>query len=117
MRILLDENIPEGLRTQLPGHEVKSVHEMGWDGIVNGTLLALADEAAFEVLITGDLNIRYQNNLSPRRIAIVAISTTHWPTVRANLSALRNAVVNVPPGTYRSVRLPRPPRRRRTAPS
>jgi len=117
MRILLDENVPQGVRNQLPGHEVASVQEMGWSGIVNGKLLALADEAAFDVLITGDLNIRYQNDLAARRIAIIAISTTHWPTVRTNLPALRDAVESASQGIYRSLRLPRPPHRRRPAPS
>jgi hypothetical protein len=116
MRILLDENVPEGVRNQLPGHEVKSVEEMGWNGIVNGKLLTLADAAAFDVMITGDLNIRYQNNLTPLRIAIVAISTTHWPTVRANFRVVRKAVESASSGTYRSVQLPRPPLRRRPPP-
>jgi hypothetical protein len=49
MRILLDENVPQGVRDQLPGHEVASVQEMGRSGIVNGTLLALAEDAGFDV--------------------------------------------------------------------
>jgi len=116
MRILLDENVPQGVRNQLPGHEVASVQEMGWSGIVNGKLLALAEDAEFDVFITGDLNIRCQNDLAARRIAIIAISTTHWPTVSSNLPALTEAVESASQGIYRSVHLPRPPHRRRPPP-
>jgi hypothetical protein len=116
MGIVLDEHVPQGVRNQLPGHEVASVQELGWSGIVNGKLLALADEAAFDVFITGDLNIRYQNDLAARRIAIIAISTTHWPRVRASLPALRDAVESASQGTYRSVHLPQSPHRRRPSP-
>ncbi len=62
-RILLDESVPEGVRNGFSAHEVKSVREMGWNGIGDGKVLAFADAAAFNVMITGDLNIRYQNRL------------------------------------------------------
>ena len=69
-RIILDENIPHALKSALVGHLVTSVQEQGWGGIQNGQLMALM-EGKFDVFITADKNLRYQQNLASRRIAII----------------------------------------------
>ena len=72
MRILLDESLPKELKTELPGHNVRTVQETGWSGVKNGELLVLA-AAQFDVFITADQNLRYQQNLSALPIAVVVL--------------------------------------------
>ena len=72
MKVLLDECLDWRLRRDLPGHEVKTVQEMGWDGIKNGRLLALA-QAEFQVFITGDRNLSFRQNLSGFSIAVLVL--------------------------------------------
>ncbi len=72
MRVLLDECVPRRLRRELPGHEVSTVTGHGRSGIKNGKLLALAD-AELDVFLTVDQNLKYQQNLSPFRIAIILL--------------------------------------------
>jgi hypothetical protein len=71
-KIILDENVPRALKQALAGHIVTTVQEQGWTGIENGELLALLDDK-FDVFITADKNLRYQQNLAQRRIAIVEL--------------------------------------------
>jgi hypothetical protein len=78
MRILLDECVPRRLRGELPGHDVRTVAEMGWSGTKNGALLALMATQGFEILITVDQNLRHQQNLKAVGIgAIVSIAATN----------------------------------------
>lgn len=72
MNVLLDECLDWRLKRDLPGHSVKTVQEMGWDGIKNGKLLALAEQQ-FDVFITGDRNLSYQQNLTRFKIAVVVL--------------------------------------------
>lgn len=74
MRILLDENVPHPLMRYLSGHEVATVQSRGWRGILNGELLRIADES-FDVFILADKNMRYQQNMDGRRIAIIELPT------------------------------------------
>ncbi|MBI1913931.1 MAG: DUF5615 family PIN-like protein [Planctomycetes bacterium] len=73
MRILLDECIPRRLRRELPGHDVRTVPEMGWSGKKNGELLQLMTVQAFEVLLTVDQNLRHQQNLQASGIAVIVL--------------------------------------------
>ena len=75
MLVLLDENIPHRLRLLIPGHEVRTVDFQGWKTLSNGALLNAAEQAGFDVLVTADQGIRYQQNLEGRKIAIVVLST------------------------------------------
>jgi predicted nuclease of predicted toxin-antitoxin system len=72
MRILLDESLPIELRTELPSHDVRYVRELGWSGLKNGELLARAGPS-FDVLLTADQNLEYQQNLSALPIAVVVL--------------------------------------------
>ncbi len=115
-RILLDENVPAALGRLLTGHDVKPAYVMGWSGLANGKLIAAAEAEGFDILVTADSNIRYQQNLAGRRIALVVLSTNIWPTIRANPDPVRHAVDRAQPGSYTAVPFDRPPlRRRRTA--
>jgi hypothetical protein len=113
LRILLDENIPAPLRRLIIGHQVTLAYDMGWAGISNGDLIAAAEANGFEVFITADRNIRYQQNLVGRQLALIVLSTNIWPTIRANPAPILSAIKNIQPSDYFEVALDRPPRRRR----
>ena len=115
-RILLDANVPSGLLHHLPSFEVKTAYRMGWSRLTNGDLLAAAEADGFEVLITGDRNIQYQQNLTGRRIAIVELSTTHAETVVENAALIEQALQTIEAGAYVEIQLPRPKLRRRPYP-
>ena len=91
-RILLDENSPVGLRRLLPAHEVEHVARLGWDGIANGALVAAAEQEGFAVLITADRNLRYQQNLAGRRIALLILDTNNWRRIQASAESIRAAL-------------------------
>jgi hypothetical protein len=107
-RILLDENLPIALKRLLAGHEVATVRDMGWKGVQNGALLALAQQSGFEVLITGDKNLSYQQNPAGRMIALVVLSETQWQVVRSGSDRILEALMGIAAGSYREVVLERP---------
>lgn len=76
MKICFDNNVPAPLRRNLAQHQVSTAWEMGWATIVNGTLLRQVEAAGFDVMVTGDKNIRHQQNLAGRRVAMVVLGTT-----------------------------------------
>ena len=100
MKVLLDECVPVQIRHALPGHEVISVPQLGWGGISNGDLLDAAETAEFEVFVIADKNLRYQQNLSRRRIAILELWTNHRPTLEKHFDRIRAAVEQLSPGDY-----------------
>ena len=91
MRVLLDENLPRLLKGLLGTHEVKTVQEMQWAGVLNGELVSRA-EAEFDVLLTADKNLRYQQNLANRRISIVELPTNRWPILKGMGAEVRAAI-------------------------
>jgi len=115
-RLLLDESVPAGLKRLLLLFEVRTAPEMGWAGITNGRLLDLAEQAGFDIMVTSDTNIRFQNRLAGRRIALVVATTNHWDTIRADPAGLVSACDGATQGSYIVVRFPKPPRRRRPFP-
>ena len=115
-RLLLDANMPRGLRALLPDDEVRTARQMGWDRLTNGELLAAAEGAGFDAMITADRNIRYQQNLVGRKIALIELTTTHWETIRDNFPEVKAAITDARVGSYAMVRLPRPSRVRRPYP-
>ncbi|MGA3041850.1 MAG: hypothetical protein ABSF54_13770 [Bryobacteraceae bacterium] len=97
---------PAGIARFLPGHRVTKAKDRGWDTLTNGDLLAEAERAGFEVLLTADKNIRHQQDLTGRRIAIVVLSTPQWPVVRLHLDMIAAAVNAATPGSYAEVNIP-----------
>jgi hypothetical protein len=112
-RLLLDANMPRGLRALLADYEVRTARQMGWDRLTNGELLAAAEAAGFDAMITADRNIRYQQNLIGRKIALIELTTTHRETIRENFTEVKATITDARVGSYAMVRLPRPPRVRR----
>ena len=87
MRILFDQGTPAPLRKFLPAHDVKTASEQGWSGLSNGELLNAAD-LSFDLLITTDKNLRYQQNIKDRRIAILVLPTTSWPRLQKHVDQI-----------------------------
>ena len=105
MRVLLDVNVPRRLRRLLPGHEISTAQEQGWGRITNGELLQLAEQAAFDVMITADRNIAYQQNLSLRTIAIITLSTNDWSLLKHAGNQISGALERTTPNSFQVVRL------------
>ena len=82
-RILFDQSVPFPLIRHLTGHQVETAYRRGWDTLRNGDLLDAIEAAGFDVFLTADQNLRHQQNLAGRRIAIVVIGTSLWPTIVA----------------------------------
>jgi hypothetical protein len=99
MRILFDQGTPAPLRDALTGHSVSTAYEQSWDQLENGELLNAA-EVTFDALITTDRNLRYQQNLAGRRLAILVLPTTSWPKIQAQLTKITAAVDVLRPGDF-----------------
>jgi len=99
MKILLDECIPWPMRRLLTQHSVTSVQAEGWNGIRNSELLRRA-EAEFDLFITSDQNIRYQQNLAGQRIAIRELSTNDLRRIRASAALIGEAIANIKAGEF-----------------
>ncbi len=106
MRILFDHGTPSGITRQLVGHTVTEARERGWDTISNGELLKVAESAGFDVLLTTDKNIKYQQNLTGRKISIVVLGNSQWPAVRLHLDVISAAVNAASSGSYAEVAIP-----------
>jgi hypothetical protein len=106
VRILFDQGTPAPLRRYLVEHEVKTTFECGWSTLTNGELLDRAEQAGFEILVTTDSNLRYQQNFSDRRIGIVVLSTTSWPRIRRAVDTVIQAVDRAAAATYTVVPIP-----------
>jgi len=88
MRVLFDHGTPSGIAGSLSGHEVTEAIERRWDRISNGELLNVAEAAGFNVLLTTDKRIRYQQNLMGRKLAVVVLGNSTRRVVRLYLTAL-----------------------------
>jgi len=106
MRILFDNGVPTPLRHALKGHVVVEAFERGWDRFLNGELIAVAEAAGFEVLLTTDKNIRYQQNLKARKIVFVVLGNQQWPTLRRYAEKVVAAINAATPGSYIEVEIP-----------
>lgn len=107
MRILFDQGTPAPLRDHLAGHTAATAHEKGWSTLSNGELLAKA-EAEFDLLITTDRNLRHQQNLAARKLAVVVLPTTSWPRLRAVAPQIAEFVGTVKQGEIKEFPLPGP---------
>lgn len=103
MRILFDQGTPAPLRHALIGHAVETAFELGWATLQNGALIAAAEDAGFEVFVTTDKNLKYQQNLEARSISIVVLSTTSWPRIQLALPAVIAAIDSAVPAGYSEV--------------
>ncbi|HXF04724.1 MAG TPA: DUF5615 family PIN-like protein [Blastocatellia bacterium] len=106
MKILFDHCVAKPLKKEFPHHEIKTVREMGWQALKNGELLDQAQEAGFEVLLTVDQNLRYQQNLQGRSIAVVVMVAggITLEDLRPLVPVVERTLVNVQPGQVYEVK-------------
>lgn len=99
--------MPQKLRLLIDGdHLVVSTWYQGWSGLKNGALLAAAEAAGFDLFITADQELAYQQNLTDRKMAILVLSTNNWDLVKAAIAEITAAVNDVTPGSYAEVKIP-----------
>jgi hypothetical protein len=99
------KNLPQKLRFLITGHTVVTTSCQGWAGRANGALVEAAEGAGFEVLLTSDQNLSYQQDMRRRRIALVVLSTNRWELLLVNVNEVIAAVDAAGPGTYRFVEI------------
>ena len=108
MKILFDNGTRKPISRSLNGHTVHFARQIGWHELENGELIQKAEEAGYDVLLSTDKNIRYQQNLTGRRIALVVLTVQQWPVVRLHLDRIIGAVNACSAGTYCEVEIPFP---------
>lgn len=94
------------MRAYLVGHSVSTAADQCWANLRNGDLLMVAEEAGFDLLLTTDKNIRYQQNLAARKIAIVVLGHQQWPQLRLHVQRVMEALQAATPGSYTEVEIP-----------
>jgi hypothetical protein len=104
MRLLFDQGTPAPLRHSLIGHEIVTAFEAGWSEISNGDLLGRA-EKDFDVLVTTDKQLQYQQNLEARKLAILVLPFASWIKLRTHTEKIANAVATIQPGGYVELQL------------
>jgi putative NIF3 family GTP cyclohydrolase 1 type 2 len=100
VKVLLDENMPHQLRVALAPLDAATAVFVGFGGYENGKLLEAAEKAGFDVLVTGDLSLEYEQNLTARKIAIVSLSANSWRIIRNHLTAIVAAIESAVPGSF-----------------
>jgi predicted nuclease of predicted toxin-antitoxin system len=106
VRVLFDHNLPHKLRTSLGTlgkHEIVTASYLGWGDLNNGELLRAAEESGIEVLVTGDQSLVHEQNVTGRRLAIVALSTNNWPIVKNYVLGILAAIDRAGPGSFQAV--------------
>jgi hypothetical protein len=106
MRVLFDQGTPVPLRSFLTRHSVRTAAEQQWSTLGNGDLLDAAEAAGFDVFVTTDKNIRHQQNLAKRIMAIVVLVRSQWPLLQQHVERVVAAVDTVAPGGCIEVEIP-----------
>jgi hypothetical protein len=106
MLILFDQATPVPIRPYLIRHKVRTAFQQGWDTLRNGDLLTAAERAGFDLLLTTEKNIRHQQNLSTRKIAVVVLGLQQWPKLRPHVRRIVEAVDAAAAGSYSEVEFP-----------
>jgi hypothetical protein len=106
MPVLFDQGTPIGIRDFLRGHNVKTATEQGWSTLLNGQLLGAAEEAGFDLLLTTDTSLPFQQNLEGRKLAVVILSKNRWKLIRRALPQIAAAVAATKRGRYAVVEIP-----------
>jgi predicted nuclease of predicted toxin-antitoxin system len=100
MRVLFDNGTPRGVAAALKAHAVEEARTRGWDNLTNGELLAAAEAAGFDVLLTTDRNLQYQQNLAGRKIAVVVLGNGRWARIKSRLDVIAKTVGDATPGSF-----------------
>jgi predicted nuclease of predicted toxin-antitoxin system len=107
VKVLFDQNLPHKLRIALAGpgsrHEIVTTAYLGWGELQNGELLRTAEANGMEVLVTGDGSLSFEQNLTGRQLAIVALSTNNWPIIKNHVPRILAAIDGARPGSFQTV--------------
>ena len=103
MRILFDQGTPAPLRDALAPHTVETAYEKGWSNLSNGDLLNAAENDSFDLFVTTDQDLRYQQNLSGRKLAVLVLPTTRWPVIENRVTDVVTAVNSIKAGQYQEL--------------
>ena len=106
MKILFDNGTPRPIARVLAGHVVTHARQIGWHELENGELIRRAEEAGYDLLVSTDKNIRYQQNMSERKIALVILGNSQWPRVRLHLDRIASVVNACMPSSYAEIEIP-----------
>jgi len=105
MRILFDQGTPVPLRDHLAGRVEETAFDLGWSTLENGALLAEA-EGSFDVFITTDQKLRYQQNLAGKKLIILVLMTTSWPRIQKSIPQILEALDRLSPGEFLEITPP-----------
>jgi hypothetical protein len=100
MNVLFDQGTPVPIRPFLTRHAIATVYERRWHQLKNGDLIRMAEQNGFDVLLTTDQNLKYQQNLRARNIAVVVLLSTSWPRIQSRIDAVVSAVDSATVGSY-----------------
>lgn len=106
MLIIFEQGTPLPIRSYLEGHTVFTATQQGWETLKNGDLLTQAEQAGFDILLSTDRNMRYQQNLAGRKIAIVVLGRQQWPQLRPHIQLVVTAIYAATPGSFTEVSIP-----------
>jgi predicted nuclease of predicted toxin-antitoxin system len=101
VRIILDRGVPVPLRRFLAGHDVATAWQKGWSKLSNGDLVAAAEAEGFDLLVTTDQNLRYQQDLRGRKLAILVLMIANWAALQPHGGTIATAASNMNTGEYR----------------
>ena len=105
MKILFDQGTPVPLRRHLAGHSVDTAFERGWSDLHNSVLLERAEEDGYQLVITTDQNLRHQQNLADRQLAVLVLLSTSWPRIQLRIDDIRAVVDKMSPGDSREIQI------------
>lgn len=100
MKILFDQGTPVPLRHALVDHIVDTAFELGWSNLENGALVSCAEQGGYDLLITTDQSLRYQQSLAHRRIAVLVLLSTDWRRIQTRIEAIHGAITSLSAGGY-----------------
>ena len=106
MRVLFDQGTPVPLRALLNNHVVTTVFELGWSRLQNGELLLQAEQAGYELFVTTDQNLRYQQNIADRSLAVAVLMAASWPRVERHAAQVVAQIDALSVGGYAEILIP-----------
>jgi hypothetical protein len=103
MKILFDQGVPVPLRKQLSEYQIDTAFERGWSQLENGELLAEAEREGYELLVSTDQNLKFQQNLAVRSLAVLVLLSTSWPRIKSKVDEIRTKIAGMKSGDYDEV--------------
>lgn len=113
LRVLFDKNVPYPLKRHLIDCQVQTAEDEGWGQISNGALIECAERVGYQILLTCDQNVHYQQNMTHRTISMVVLGSNIWPTIRPKIGEIAAALKRASSGSFEFIEIAPAPKRRR----